>query len=131
MSPEEKSIACQRLHRSEEALEDARAAIAAGRWCNAVSREYYACFYAVSAALYCRGLHAKKHSGAQTAFNREFVHTGDISKDDNDVYMKLLERRLDVDYEDFPDATEAEAKEWLPKAEAFVATVGELVRRIQ
>ena len=118
------------MHRAHEALEDARAAIAAGRWCNAISREYYACFYAVSAALYCRGLHAKKHGGAQTAFNREFVHTGEIDKATNNVYMSLLERRLDVDYEDFPDATEDEVTAWLPKAEAFVEAVGRLVDRL-
>src|SRR5690606_24298078 len=100
--------------------------IAAGRWCNAVSREYYACFYAASAALYCHGLHAKKHGGAQAAFNREFVHSGEVSKDINEVYMMLLERRLEVDYEDFPDATAEEARAWLSKAETFVAAVGDL-----
>jgi uncharacterized protein (UPF0332 family) len=72
-------------------------------------------------------LQAKKHGGAQAAFNREFVHTGLLDRERCRVYLELLKRRLEVDYEEYADATESEVLEWLPKAEHFVAAVEAIV----
>lgn len=52
----------------------------------ALSRAYYAMFYAAQALLLMRDVRRSKHSGVIAAFNEQFIQTGELSRD---LFFKL------------------------------------------
>ncbi|MFN3690486.1 MAG: HEPN domain-containing protein, partial [Fimbriimonadales bacterium] len=68
-----------RLERAHESLEAAKVLAAANLFPEAVSRLYYAAFYAVNALLLQHDLSSRKHTGVQALFNKHFVKTGLVS----------------------------------------------------
>lgn len=117
-----------RLERARESLEDARILADAKRWNPAVNRLYYACFYAVSALLAQEGLSSSRHAGVRALFNRDFVNTGKVAKDEARIYNDLFERRQEGDYVDFVRFDQSQVLAWMPCAERFVGRIAELVR---
>ena len=67
----------------------------------AITRLYFAAFYAVNALLANKGFNAKTHSGTKSLFNKEFIHTGKIEGRFSDFYSFLMAKRSEADYEDF------------------------------
>lgn len=116
-----------RLDRARETLEDARVLVRSARWNAAVNRLYYACFYAVSAALLAEGLSASKHTGVRGLLNRCFVRTGRVPKDLAKFYNDLFEKRQEGDYLDFVEFGEEQVVPWLSLAEIFVAHMAKLL----
>lgn len=88
-----------------------------------MGRIYYACFYAVSALLLCKGLSAHRHSGVRALFHRELVKPGLASVKASKYYDALLEERLRADYGDFATFETAQVKDWLDKAPGFLAEI--------
>lgn len=64
------------LDRAEETLKASKALRDRGFYKDAVSRAYYAMFYAAKAAVVKEGVRGKKHSGVISAFGRLFAKTG-------------------------------------------------------
>jgi uncharacterized protein (UPF0332 family) len=64
----------------------------------AVSRAYYATFYAIEAALTTKGLMAASHKSIITLFNREFVHAGLVPSSLNKSLNLLFKERQNADY---------------------------------
>ncbi len=120
-------LVAHRLQRAREALGDARILADAKRWNPAVNRLYYACFYAVSALLAQQGLASSRHTGVRSLFNLHFVHTGKVAKDQAQIYNDLFERRQEGDYVDFVRFNESQVRAWLPRAEAFVEHVADIL----
>lgn len=58
-----------------------------------VNRLYYASFYAVSALLLLHDKSFAKHSGIRSAFHREFVRSGIVSKELGHLYDRLFDSR--------------------------------------
>jgi uncharacterized protein (UPF0332 family) len=87
----------------------------------AVSRAYYAMFYATTALLGSKGLWRSKHQGLITAFGEHFVKTGLIEPQYGRILHDAFEARLDSDYGPNPDLTEASAQQVLSNALSFVA----------
>ena len=73
MSPEEVKSLISRARRS---LRSARNVLEAGDHDFAMSRVYYAMFYATTAALISQGIKRSKHSGALAAFGQHLVKPG-------------------------------------------------------
>lgn len=117
-----------RIKRAHETLEDARILAAAGRWNACVNRLYYACFYAVSALLVRDGLSSSKHAGVRSLFNKQYVTTGQISKDLARIYNDLFERRQEGDYIDFVSFQKAQVLPWISKAEELVRYIARLLQ---
>jgi uncharacterized protein (UPF0332 family) len=92
-----------------------------------VNRLYYACFYGVSALLAQQGLASSRHAGVRSLFNQHFVHTGEVAKDLAQIYNDLFERRQEGDYVDFVRFNESQICAWMPRAEAFVRHIAEIV----
>ena len=90
------------LERAAETLEDAKK-LASLQSCNSsVNRLYYACFYAVQAALNAKiDLEAKTHSGIKSLFNLHYVKEGLITIDQSSFYSVLMQRRGESDYTAF------------------------------
>lgn len=114
------AVIAYRLERAREALEDARILAGASRWNACVNRLYYACFYAVSGLLLQQGLSSSKHTGVRGLFNLNFVRTGRFPKSLARTYNDLFAHRQEGDYIDFVNFEEAQVREWLGQAEAFL-----------
>jgi uncharacterized protein (UPF0332 family) len=71
-----------RVEQAVESLTDAKALLTTGRGGRSiVNRSYYAMFYCMLALLQTINKTPRKHRGAISFFDREFVHTGLFSKD--------------------------------------------------
>lgn len=127
MNGQSADLIAYRLERARETLEDARLLADHGRANSAVNRLYYACFYAVSALLYSKGLSATKHSGVRSLFGQHFVKTGLISKESAALYNDLFEYRQQGDYKDFFCVDPQLLTPWLDQAQRFIDAIAELL----
>jgi uncharacterized protein (UPF0332 family) len=98
------------LHRAREELAAAHFLAGGGFQAQAVSRAYFAAFFAAEAALLALGETRSKHSGVISAFVRLLVRAGQIDQNSGRLLRSLFERRNQADYApvDVP-ATEAAA----------------------
>jgi len=90
-----------RLNRAKEAFEDGQILASKERWNAASNRMYYACFYIISAYLAKEEMLTTTHSGLKTIFNKEWVKTNKVKKEDGKIFNMLFGLRHDADYEDF------------------------------
>ena len=67
----------------------------------ALSRLYYACFYATTALLLSKGLSSKTHSGTSTLLHQHFVKQNSFDADKSAFYNQLMRQREIDDYNDF------------------------------
>jgi uncharacterized protein (UPF0332 family) len=118
-----------RLDRAQESLEEALLMQREEHWNACANRLYYSCFYAVSALLASAKLASPKHSGVKSLFDRHFVKTGKVSKEDGRLYNKLFEARLEGDYVDYVVFDQATVKPWIAKVRGFVETVSRLLEQ--
>lgn len=97
----------------------------------AISRAYYAMFYAASALLASKGMSRSKHSGVHAAFGEQFVKTGLIEPEYARMLINAFDSRLDADYEvdSFLDSEVAEAilndtKQFVARVERYLQEAG-------
>ena len=89
----------------------------------AVSRLYYAMFYATEALLLDRGLSFSSHSAVIAAFGREFAKAGILDPRFHRYLIDAQDLRNLADYGIGVSVSEAESKELLSWAQEFVETV--------
>jgi uncharacterized protein (UPF0332 family) len=105
--------------RAREELEAAGLLAGAGFAAQAVSRAYYAAFYAAEAVLLALDETRSKHSGVITAFVRLAVREGDMPADAGRLLRSLFDRRGQADYSTVPVP--------VSEAEAAIADAGQVV----
>lgn len=109
-------------------LDHARQIFSIGLYDDAVSRAYYAMFYAAKAALLSEGLDLRKHSSAVTKFRELFVVTGRVDA----KYLRYLGRaqsaRERSDYAPFVPPSKDGTEEILKTAEAFIKKIKEILK---
>ena len=127
MTPETAELVRYRLARSTEALEEATLLLAHDHVRTAVSRLYYACFYAVSALLLTEGHSSPKHSGIRALFDRHWIAPGRHPKDLGRHYRRLFESRQKGDYADLAAFDPAEVRTWQRDVEGFLRAVANAV----
>ena len=127
MTPEQEAYVRYRMERSRTALREARVLLDAGLPEAAVSRIYYAGFYAVSALILTEGHTRSKHTGVISLFNRDWVRTGIVPAELGRRFRHMLDHRQDADYKDLATFTTADVRQWLSEAESFAATISGLV----
>lgn len=88
----------------------------------AVSRAYYAAFYAAEQALSSLGESRSKHSGVIAAFGRLVVREGGLEEKMGRILRSLFEQRNDVDYGDVA-ASREDAELAIRDAQLFVDAV--------
>lgn len=116
------------LRRTDETLVDAKSLAQSGSWHSCLNRLYYACFYAVQAALNQKLLiETKTHAGIKTLFNLHFVKEGLVSKELSTFYATLLQRRGTSDYDAFEEVNAEDILPLLDKAGIFITTIKRLV----
>ncbi len=109
-----------RLHRAEDALEDALILSEKDKWNTVVNRLYYACFYAVIALLLKNGIETRSHDGVRTQFGLHFIKTGVIDKQQGKLFSKLFDFRQKGDYGDLFDYDEVTVKPLIDKVREFI-----------
>jgi uncharacterized protein (UPF0332 family) len=86
----------------------------------AVSRAYYAMFYAATAVLGSRGLWRSKHQGLIAALGEHLVKPGVVEPRYGRILHDAFETRLDSDYAPHPDLHEDSARNVIRNARDFV-----------
>ena len=85
-----KALVNYRMQRADESLEEALILCHTGHYNASMNRLYYACYYAIVAALLQKDVNAATHAGVKTMFNLHFISTGLLSKFVTQVTMMIL-----------------------------------------
>jgi uncharacterized protein (UPF0332 family) len=112
-----------RLARSDRELAAARLLCEGGFSSQAVSRAYYAAFFAAEHALLVLGETRTKHSGVIAAFNKLLVLEHGLDESCARTLRRLFERSSDADYGGI-EVTSDQAHAAIEDAERFVQDVG-------
>jgi uncharacterized protein len=114
--------------KAQESLASAHREFSASSYMFAMNRIYYAAFYAVSAALFSRGISFKKHIAVRSAFHSEFVKSGKLSANWGKYYDQLFRDRQEGDYIPLVDFNELYVSTQLKRGEQFPATIEPLIK---
>jgi uncharacterized protein (UPF0332 family) len=108
MSREELAELIQRARRN---LSAARTLLREGHNDIAVSRAYYAAFYAATAALLAVGVRRTRHSGVVAAFHERLVRGGEFTIEHHEALRRAFEDRHKGDYGTvFPTTADVERR---------------------
>lgn len=110
------------IERSRRELAAARLLAESSFGAQAISRAYYAAFYAASAALQELGQTRSKQSGVVAAFEQLVVRGGGVDPLAGKLLRSLFRQRQEADYGS-ADASEADAATAVADAERFVDAV--------
>jgi uncharacterized protein (UPF0332 family) len=113
--------------RSRQELDAARLLASGGFGSQAISRAYYAAFYAAEEALLAVGETRSKHSGVVAAFGGHIVRRN-FDPGTARVLRSLFRKRNEADYGDIP-ASREEADAAIRDAERFVGAVEDWLER--
>lgn len=113
--------------RGDEVLNAARHLLSYGFYNDAVSRAYYAAFHWARALLFTRGLEAKTHRGVIQLLHLHFIKDGPLSTQVAEHLSHLETYRELSDYTAVTQFTEAQTREELARAEAFIAACRSLL----
>lgn len=111
------------LDLATEEIDSAQDNLGMGHLRTAISRAYYAMFYAATALLGSQGLWRSKHHGLIAAFGQHFVKTGLIEPEYGRMLQDAFEARLDSDYAPHPALTETSAQLLVSQASDFVGHI--------
>lgn len=93
----------------------------------AVTRAYYAMYYAAQAMLRANGMSARTHEGTNSMFAEKFVKTGLFPRESYRNFGKLETDRYAADYNPKVEFTEEEASLRLKSADGFVKDVKKIL----
>ncbi|HET7118626.1 MAG TPA: HEPN domain-containing protein [Hanamia sp.] len=114
--------------KAAQSIREARLLIDNGLNDTAISRLYYAAFYAINALLSINGFNPKTHSRTKSIFNKEFILTGKIESRFSDFYSFLMAKRFEADYDDFVFIDENKIELLLTETEEFVDKINSLIK---
>jgi len=109
------------LRKAIRAVQSAKAQMESGDLDFAISRAYYAMFYAAEAMLVAEGLQFRKHSGVHAAFGEHFVKTGKFDERYHRWLLDAFDQRIVGDYEVECAFGESEVSEVIQQAQNFVS----------
>jgi uncharacterized protein (UPF0332 family) len=111
------------LDRSRQEQAAARLLADQGFEAQAVSRAYFAAFFAAETALLALGETRSKHSGVISAFVHRLVRGGELGEETGRLLRSLFERRNQADY--------SSAEVPLEEADAAVLDAERVVRAVE
>lgn len=111
------------IKRAHEAIAAARDGLRQSHLEAAVSRAYYACFYAIHAQLEGLGESAGSHKQTAILFRKYFIKTGLIDSRYSVILRELAEWRTLADYAPDPEINKRGAATLVEKAADFVETL--------
>jgi uncharacterized protein (UPF0332 family) len=115
------------MERARRSLRSARNIFEDGDHDFAMSRAYYAMFYAATAALLSQGITRTKHSGVIAAFGQHLVKPGKVTAEHQRALQAAFRDRSAGDYAGvFPSREEVERR--LQEAENFITAVTDFLK---
>ena len=96
-------------------------------WNLAANRLYYAAYYAASALLICAGHTDKSHEGTIGMIGQHYVRTGILANEDGALLARLQNMRHTGDYDDFLDWKKEDVEPYIPKVEAFIEKLKQII----
>jgi uncharacterized protein (UPF0332 family) len=117
------------LRRAEQELAAARHLRSGGFAAQAISRAYYAAFYAAEIALAKRGEVRSQHSGVIAAFSQLLIRAGEMEPDAGKRLRSLFDRRSAADYDWIDPPSDVEAERAIADAEHVVGAVADWLDR--
>ncbi|ADT83149.1 HEPN domain-containing protein [Thermococcus barophilus] len=115
------------LQKAHEKLKATEILLSNGFYEDAISRAYYAMFYAARALLSTKNIYPKTHRGIVQKFGLEFVSKGLIEGFYAKALIAVQERRERADYDIYYIPTFEEAKEIFETAQRFVKRVEQAI----
>ena len=115
------------LLRAEKALRSAKLLLKHGELEDAVSRAYYAMFYAAEALLLSMDLAYSRHSAVHAAFGQYFGKTGKTPPEYHRFLKDAQDLRLAGDYGGRHSVTPEQAEEQIAHAGQFLQFASELL----
>ena len=122
-----KDIVTYRLSRSHNALEEVDYLVKGEYYSSAVSRLYYACYYAAVALLIANKIEAQTHAGVKTMLSYHFVKTNKLESRHAKTFFELFDLRHSNDYDDFYLCDKETLEAMLPLAKEFIAAVESMI----
>ncbi len=98
---------------------------------SAISRLYYAMFYAAEALLFFSGLTFSSHRGVISAFAQQFVKTQRLPPEMHQWLREGFEKRQVSDYEFALTISEADVDDLKSKAERFLVQIEALLEKLK
>lgn len=117
------------LARAEQALAAARTLAEHGFPADALSKAYYAMFYAASAVLSTEGLSVSKHSAVIALFGERFAKPGRIAPGLHRMLIDMFDERQVADYGIEIEIAQKQAEAGLRAANEFVEAIKSYLRR--
>jgi uncharacterized protein (UPF0332 family) len=120
------TIFSYRMRQTEETLVEAIRMLESGFSPRSIiNRSYYSMFYAVLALFIHSNTPHKtsKHSGVIGIFNKEFIHTGKLDARFAKMLYDLFDERMELDYRDFAEVSEEDARNAVFSAQEFVSEI--------
>ncbi len=121
MNDDLKSLVEYRFDEARESIEEAVLLLEGGKSRGALSRAYYAMFYATLALLAIKELGASKHSGVIRMFHEHYVQDGTFDKEIARSLSIAFDLRNKSDYRELTSPSSEQAQDTLAAAERFVA----------
>jgi uncharacterized protein len=118
-----------KLQKSAQSIKEAKLLKDNGMPDTAVSRLYYAAFYAVNALLVSKGFNPKTPAGAKTIFNKEFILTQKLKSSLSDFYTFIMAKRFEADYDDFVFIDMNNIDNLFTQTESFINEVVALISK--
>ena len=123
MNEDLKALIQYRLEQADESLEAAGLLYEHQKYRPAISRAYYAMFYAVLVLLAIRSSITSKHSGVISRFDRDFVKTGHFDKHFSKWLHEAFDLRQRADYREMFEIDAPRTHEIIEHAREFVAEI--------
>jgi uncharacterized protein (UPF0332 family) len=120
------TIFSYRMRQTEETLVEAIRMLESGFSPRSIiNRSYYSMFYAILALFIHSNTPHKtsKHSGVIGIFNKEFIHTGKLDARFAKMFYDLFDERMELDYRDFAEVSEEDARNAVFSAQEFVSEI--------
>ena len=121
------AIVAYRLENAYKTLNEIPIHIEHELWNTAISRLYYACYYAVTALLINSGIEAKTHVGVRRMLALHFTKTEKLSIKLSKFYTDLFESRQTSDYADFIFFDLETVEELYKQAIVFIDTIKKMI----
>ncbi len=119
-----------RMAMAHDKLSTARDLMEKNHYNDAISRAYYAMFYASKAVLLALGEDPHKHEGVVSAFGERVAKVGLSDPKFGTLLSNAKGLREEADYEDFFHATKEQTENAIRNAEDFVGEAENVLKRI-
>lgn len=112
--------------RAKEDIAAATQLLASHFYLAAVSRAYYAVFYAITALLLASGTEIHTHKQLGIQFRKQFVQTQKVPQKFSALLEELFQARQAADYDAIPEMDPDEVNHLIQSADEFVKLLNKL-----